>query len=188
GEGKTTTLAKLAADILYREKKTLGIINMDTFRIGALQQLKIYGEIMGVPVLSLDEKDSFEGALRRFDQMDRVFVDTPGKSREDKEHIRRLGECLCGDIPVETKLVISATTGTESMMDAIHRFQDVGYDHIIMTKVDDARSYGCIFDVIQRAGRPVTHIATGQQVPRDIRVMTPEKIAKLIVNNAVPGN
>lgn len=186
GEGKTTTLAKLAADLRYREKQTLGIITMDTFRIGALQQLKIYGDIMGVPVVSMGEKDSFEGALRQFDHMDRVFVDTPGKSRDDDNHIKRLRECLSGDVPVETKLVLSATTGTESMMDAVRRFRDVGYDHIIMTKVDDARNYGCIFDVIHGAERPVSHVTTGQQVPRDIRAMTPEKIARLIVNQAIP--
>lgn len=186
GGGKTTTLAKLAADLRYREKKTLGIITMDTFRIGALQQVKIYGDIMGVPVLSLGEEDSFEGALRQFDRMDRVFVDTPGKSRNDESHIRRLRECFCGDIPVETNLVMSATTDRESMMDAIGRFRGVGYDHIIMTKIDDVRSYGCIFDVIQRAERPVSHITTGQQVPRDIRVMNPEKIAKLIINRTIP--
>ena len=186
GEGKTTTLAKFAARILYRDKKSLGIITMDDFRIGAVEQLKIYGDIMNVPVISVPADGSLETALSSFTHLDRVLIDTPGKSRSDGEYVAKLRRSFRESVPVRANLVLSATTGEEAMEDAVRRFRPLEYEKIIMTKIDDAGDYGCVYNVIDLAGRPVTDIATGQQVPRDIRSVDPERIARLVVDREIP--
>jgi flagellar biosynthesis protein FlhF len=186
GEGKTTTLAKFAARILYRDKKSLGIITMDDFRIGAVEQLKIYGDIMNVPVISVPADGSLETAISSFAHLDRVLIDTPGKSRSDGDYVMKLRRSFMGSAPVRTNLVLSATTGEDAMTDAVRRFRPLEYERIVMTKIDDAGDYGCVYNVIDLAGRPVTDIATGQQVPRDIRSVDPQRIARLVVDREIP--
>ena len=186
GDGKTTTLAKIAARIRYRDKKTLGIITMDDFRIGAVEQLKIYGNIMDVPLLAVAEGDDLADALRKFAHLDEILIDTAGKSRTDGEHVSRLKRAFKGEGTVETNLVLSATAEAKAMADTVRRFKPLGFERVVVTKVDDAFSYGCLFNVIDLAGCPVSHITTGQQVPGDIRAMDSEGIARLIVDREIP--
>ncbi len=186
GDGKTTTLAKIAARIRYRDKKTLGIITMDDFRIGAVEQLKIYGTIMDVPLLALAEGDDLVAALKKFDHLEEVLIDTAGRSRTDDEHISRLKRAFTGERPVETNLVVSATAETKAMTDTVRRFKPLDFERVVVTKVDDAFSYGCLFNIIDLAGCPVSHITTGQQVPGDIRAMDSDGIARLIVDREIP--
>lgn len=186
GDGKTTTLAKIAARIRYRDKKTLGIITMDDYRIGAVEQLKIYGNIMDVPLLALAEGDNLADALKKFDHCDEILIDTAGKSRTDDEHISRLKRAFTGERSVETNLVLSATAEAKAMADTVRRFKPLDFERVVVTKVDDAFSYGCIFNVIDLAGCPVSHITTGQQVPGDICAMDSEGIARLIVDREIP--
>ncbi|MBW2632426.1 MAG: hypothetical protein JRC90_11865 [Deltaproteobacteria bacterium] len=94
GEGKTTTLSKLAARCLFGERLNVGIITMDTYRIGAAEQLKTYADIMDVPMEVASGKKEFKRALNRFADRDVILVDTPGKSRGDENYLLKLTECL----------------------------------------------------------------------------------------------
>lgn len=181
GEGKTTTLAKLAARRLFEEKLNVGIITMDTYRIGAAEQLKTYANIMNVPMEIASEKKEFERALNRFDDRDVILVDTPGKSRGDENYLLKLKECLETGNSLETNLVLSMTSSRENMMGAATRFGIAGYNNIIFTKLDDSRKSGSIYDVIDHVGKPVFYVANGQNVPRDLKKMDPTKLARLIV-------
>lgn len=181
GEGKTTTLAKLAARCLFEDGLNVGIITMDTFRIGAAKQLKTYVDIMDIPMEIASEKEEFEKALNKFANKDVILVDTPGKSRSDEDYLLKLKECLKTDIPLETNLVLSMTSSRESMMDAVTRFGIIDYNSILFTKLDDSRKFGSIYNIIAHAGKPVSYIADGQNVPRDLKKMDPAKLAKLIV-------
>ncbi|MBW2632012.1 MAG: flagellar biosynthesis protein FlhF [Deltaproteobacteria bacterium] len=183
GEGKTTTLAKLAARCLFGEKLYVGIITMDTHRIGAVEQLKTYADIMDVPVEIASEKKEFERALNRFADRDIILVDTPGKSCGDKKYLLKLKECFTMGLPLETNLVLSMTSSRESMMDAATKFDIVDYNSIIFTKLDDSRKFGSIYNVIDHAGKPVFYVADGQNVPRDLKKMDPAKLARLIVGS-----
>jgi len=181
GEGKTTTLAKFAARCLFEEKLNVGIITMDTYRIGAAEQLKTYADIMDIPVEIASEKKEFERALNRFANRDVILVDTPGKSRSDEKYLLKLKECLETDTSFETNLVLSMTSSRESMMDAVAKFGVIDYSSIIFTKLDDSRKSGSIYNVIDHTGKPVFYVTDGQNVPRDLKKMDPAKLARLIV-------
>lgn len=182
GEGKTTTLAKLAAHYLFEKKLKVGVITMDTYRIGAAEQLKTYGDIMDIPMEIASGKKEFKRALNRFSNKDIILVDTPGKSRGDEKYLLKLKECFKTDIPLETNLVLSMTSSRESMMDATIRFGIVGYSSIIFTKLDDSEKSGEIYNIIDYTGKPVFYVADGQNVPRDLKRMDPAKLAGLIVS------
>lgn len=179
GDGKTTTLAKLAARCL---SLNIGIITMDTYRIGAVEQLKRYADIMDVPMEVASEKKELERALNKFADKDIILVDTPGKSRGDEGYLLKLKEYFTMGLPLETNLVLSMTSSQESMMDAVARFGVVNYSNIIFTKLDDSKKFGSIYNVIDHAGKPVFYIANGQNVPHDLNEMDPAKLARLIVS------
>ncbi len=188
GEGKTTTLAKLAARSLFEERLNVGIITMDTYRIGAAEQLKTYADIMDIPMEIASEKKEFKRALNSFSSKDVILVDTPGKSRDDENYLFKLKECLDTDILLETNLVLSMTSSRESMMDAATRFGIIDYSSILFTKLDDSRKFGSIYNVMDHTGKPVSYIADGQNVPRDLKKMDPAKLARLIVGQKSGGN
>ncbi|MBW2673289.1 MAG: flagellar biosynthesis protein FlhF [Deltaproteobacteria bacterium] len=183
GEGKTTTLAKVAARSLLGEKSSVGVITMDTYRIGAAQQLKIYTDIMDVPMEVASEKKEFERALNVLSDRDVILIDTPGRSRDDEEYLLRLKEWCGTDLPLEMNLVLSMTSSQENMMDAASGFGSTNYDNIILTKLDDSRKFGSMYNVIDAVGKPVSYIADGQDVPRDLKEMNPARLARLIVEN-----
>jgi len=186
GEGKTTTLAKLAARALYGENKRIGIITMDTYRIGAVAQLEIYTDIMNVPLETVTDKKELRRAMKRFADKDAILIDTPGRSRKDTEHLVKMRELLTGEFPVNTTLVLSATASSDTMTRAADRFDITGYDRIIFTKLDDASGCGTIYNVVDHVKKPVSHIADGQRVPQDIEEMDPRKLARLIVEERMP--
>jgi flagellar biosynthesis protein FlhF len=188
GEGKTTTLAKLAARCLFEEKLNVGIITMDTYRIGATKQLKTYSDIMDIPVEIASEKEGFEKALSRFSNKDVILVDTPGKSRGDKNYLLKLKECLGTDTSLGTNLVLSLTSSRESIMDAVKRFGIIDYSSILFTKLDDSRKFGSIYNVMDYTGKPVFYVTDGQNVPKDLKKMDPAKLARLIVGQESGGN
>ncbi len=185
GDGKTTTLAKLAARCLFGDKLNVGIITMDTYRIGAVEQLKRYADIMGVPMEVASEKKELERVLNKFADKDVVLIDTPGKSRGDESYLLKLKKCFTMGLSMETNLVLSMTSSQESMMDAVARFGVINYNNIIFTKLDDSKKFGSIYNVIDHVGKPVFYVANGQNVPQDLNKMDPAKLARLIVGTGI---
>ncbi len=183
GDGKTTTLAKLAARCLFGDKLNVGIITMDTYRIGAVEQLKRYADIMDVPMEVASEKKDLGRVLNKFADKDIILIDTPGKSRGDESYLLKLKEYFTMGLPLETNLVLSMTSSQESMMDAVARFGIINYNNIIFTKLDDSEKFGSIYNVIDHVGKPVFYIANGQNVPQDLNKMDPAKLARLIVGS-----
>ncbi len=181
GVGKTTTLAKLAAQYSMTDKLSVGLISADTYRIGAAEQLKTYAKIMGLPIKVVTEKEEFKHALSRFSDKDLILVDTPGKSRHDQGYMEKLGDFLRVGVPVETNLLLSLTSSRENMLDAASRFGAADYDNIVFTKVDEGTGFGSMYDVIDQVGKPVSYLTNGQNVPNDIEDAKPNRIAKLIM-------
>ncbi|MBN2516015.1 MAG: flagellar biosynthesis protein FlhF [Deltaproteobacteria bacterium] len=188
GEGKTTTLAKLAAHYLFKEKLNVGIITMDTYRIGAAEQLKTYARIMDVPMKVASDNKEFKRIVNKLADRDIILVDTPGRSRNDEGHLAQLRNYLKTDLPVETNLVLSMTSSKENMVDAVTRFNIMDYDNIIFTKLDDSTKFGFMYNIIDRVKKPVWYITDGQGVPEDIQRVNPGELAQLIVNNRVNKN
>lgn len=181
GVGKTTTLAKLAAHYSIEKKMKVGLITTDTYRIAASEQLKVYAKIMGLPIHIASEKDVFLRAMMDFAEKDMILVDTPGRNHHD-------GQCL-SDIKnilgsgVESVLLLSPVANREYLLDTADRFKLFSYDRIILTKVDECSHFGSLYDVLDEIGKPVSHVTTGQNVPKDIKKASPERLARMILQN-----
>ena len=185
GSGKTTTLAKLAAQYLFGDRLDIGILTTDTYRIGATEQLKIYADIMGLPLKLISKKEEFKESLDAFGEKDIILIDTPGKTYKDENYLMKLKELFTIDSPIETNLILNITANQENMIETAERFGIINYDNIIFTKLDEANNFGSIYNIIDYAGKPVFYITNGQNVPQDLEKVDPGKLARLIVKNTM---
>jgi flagellar biosynthesis protein FlhF len=183
GVGKTTTLAKLAARYALEQKKSVGLITTDTYRIAAVEQLKTYAQIMGLPLEVASGRETFSQSMKRFHDKDYILVDTPGRSREEKRHLAMLKNMMTGDWDLEKNLLLSLTSSRESLMDVVERFNTFGYDQIILTKLDECTHCGIFCDVVERVRKPISYISTGQNVPQDIEQANPVRLAQIIMRH-----
>jgi flagellar biosynthesis protein FlhF len=183
GVGKTTTLAKLAARYTLEQKKSVGLITTDTYRIAAVEQLKTYARIMGLPLEVATGRETFRQSIERFRDKEFIMVDTPGRSREEGGYLSKLKDMLTGSWEMETNLLLSLTSSRESLMDVVGRYRAFGYDQIILTKLDECTNCGILYDVVERASKPVSYISTGQNVPQDIEQANPVRLAELIMRH-----
>lgn len=181
GVGKTTTIAKLAANFSLLEKKKVALVTVDTYRIAAVDQLKTYAEILGIPLEVVFNPEGFQTALKKFASYDFVFIDTAGRSPRNEEHLHELARFLEAAHPDEIILVLSATTRTDDLLEIYRRFKVVRIDKIIFTKLDETNCYGQILSVICKTRSHISYITNGQNVPDDIMVPDEMRLASLIL-------
>ena len=185
GSGKTTTLAKLAAQYLFGDKLDIGILTTDTYRIGATEQLRIYADIMGLPLKLICKKEEFKESLDEFGEKDIILIDTPGKSYRDENYLLGLKELFTVESSIEKNLILDITANRENMIETAEKFGIIDYDNIIFTKLDEANNFGPIYNIIDYAGKPVFYITNGQNVPQDLEEVGPGRLARLIVKNTM---
>jgi flagellar biosynthesis protein FlhF len=183
GVGKTTTIAKIAANFSLIGAKNVGLITIDTYRIAAVEQLKTYAEIIGIPVQVAYSPKELKDALGRMQDRDLVLIDTAGRSHNNYLQISELKNYLAG-IKAEIHLVISATTKPQDIDEIVKAFGQVSVDRVIITKLDETTTYGVILQTCERTRAPLSFVTTGQGVPEDIDVATDDKIAQLILGEA----
>ena len=183
GVGKTTTIVKLAADFSVKQKKKVGIINTDTFRIGAQEQLQTYADILGVPLQVVYWVDELEGALESMSDRDIIFVDTAGKRPGDEQHRKDLLDIVRILKPEDTLLCLAATTGFASIKEMIDTYGFVDDYRLMITKLDETRYRGSILNISWYSQKPLAYVTTGQNVPDDIEVADVEEIAKQIIRS-----
>lgn len=182
GVGKTTTIAKIAANFSLIDAKKVGLITVDTYRIAAVDQLKRYAEIIGIPLhVAFDPQELKEGIAKMKDR-DLILIDTAGRSQNNFLQINELKNYL-QDVDAEVHLVISATTKSTDVDEIVRAFGQVSIDRVIITKLDETTSYGVILQTCQRTRAPLSFVTTGQGVPEDIEVATGEKLAQLILGD-----
>lgn len=181
GVGKTTTLAKLAAQFALLEGKKVSVITIDTFRIGAVEQLKTYGEIIGIPVEIIISPKELKQAVEKFADQDYILIDTAGRSSKNTMQIAELRGFLEVVQPLETLLVLSSTTKNKDLFRIVEDFKSINFSKIIFTKTDETDSLGQILNITQMAKIPVAYITNGQNVPDDIDQVTPQKLSELIL-------
>ena len=182
GVGKTTTLAKIAAQYSVIMKKKVGIMTCDTYRIAAVEQLKTYSEIMDVPIRVIYESRDVEEAVEEYKDMDLILVDTAGSSHRDKMKLMELQKMLKSMGSQQMFLVISATTNYKNVIDVLSSYSFLKDYRILLTKVDENVSNGIILNIAAKGGRPLSYITTGQNVPDDIEKVDGERIASLILS------
>lgn len=184
GVGKTTTVAKLAANLCLREQARVGLITLDTYRIAAVEQLKTYANIIDVPLEVVATPDELRTALATMTDRDVVFLDTAGRSQRDSARINDLLAFFEIVRPHEIHLVLSATAGQRVLEQAIERFTPLGFDRVIFTKLDEAIGFGVILNCLQKVRARLSYVTTGQDVPSDIRVGEPKFLANLVLEGA----
>lgn len=179
GVGKTTTSAKIAAWYKLRENSRVALLSMDCYRIGATDQLRTYARIMQMPCeIALRPKD-LNKAIARHQHCDLIIIDTAGKSPYDTSHIQELSSWFSHLDHLEPQLVLSATTKKEDLKQIIDTYDPLGPTGLILTKLDETRSYATLCRQIAGAGIPVSYLGTGQRVPEDFFVASKSFLTSL---------
>jgi len=181
GVGKTTTIAKLAANYRLRENKRVGLITVDTYRIAAVEQLRTYAEIIDLPMEVVSTPREMREAKARMRDLDLVLMDTAGRSPRDEVKIQELKSMLSEAAPAEVHLVLSAVGSSRSLATTAERFVDVGTTALIVTKLDEATTLGNLVSVTRSCRLPVSYLTDGQNVPDDIQIAQSATLAQLIL-------
>lgn len=187
GVGKTTTIAKLAANFRLRENRKVGLITIDTYRIAAVEQLRTYAEIIDVPLEVVTSPAQLERALARMADRDYIFIDTAGRSQKDAAKLDELASFFALRRPDEVHLVLSGSCGEAVLLSTIEAFSDIGIDRIIFTKLDEAIGFGVMLACLDKTEARLSYVTTGQDVPDDIRVGEGGALARLIVGDERSG-
>ncbi|AFM01791.1 flagellar biosynthetic protein FlhF [Desulfitobacterium dehalogenans ATCC 51507] len=180
GVGKTTTIGKLAAGFSIVDKRRVALITADTYRVAAVEQLKTFGEIIGVPVEVVMTPSGLREAIQRHEDKELIFIDTAGRSPHHDLHMSELKAFLEKAQPELTMLVMSAATQAPDLAKIYERFEALT-THLIFTKMDETISGGTILNLLERTDLPVAYITNGQNVPDDIEVATPERLTRYIL-------
>jgi flagellar biosynthesis protein FlhF len=170
GSGKTTTLAKLAAHCCINKQKKVSIITADTYRIAAIEQIKMFADIVKVNLQVIFSPDEIADALKACSGDEIVFVDTAGRSQRNTEHMGDLTKFIETLHPDEVHLVLSATTKDSDLTDIIQRYKSVHVNRLLFTKLDETVRIGNIFNVVNESKIPISYFTFGQSVPDDIEV------------------
>lgn len=181
GVGKTTTIAKLAGRLSLIEKKKVGLITIDTYRIGAVEQLRTYADIMNLPfkvVFTMKEMDS---ALKAMKDCQVVLIDTTGRSSKNTMQISELRAFVEKANTENIHLVVSSTTKNKDVTAIVEGYKQLNYNNVIITKLDETSTYGSILNILDAAKKPLSFITTGQNVPDDIKCVSPSEISNIIL-------
>ena len=180
GVGKTTTIAKLAGNLSLVKKKKVGLITVDTYRIGAVEQLKTYAEIMNIPFEVVITIKEMEAAIKKMKDCDVVLIDTTGRSSKNKMQISELRAFVDKANATSINVVISATTKNKDIKTILEGYRILNYDKVIITKLDETSVYGSIYNISRIANKPIRYVTTGQNVPDDIKDFSKDEAIKLV--------
>ena len=187
GVGKTTTLAKLAANFALLEEKSVSLITADTYRIAAIDQLRTFAQIINLPLDVVFSPFELKKAVNSQVDKDVVLVDTAGRSPLDEEKMTELAELLKEEIGAEVHLVLSATTKTVDLKAISKRFKSAGYDHLILSKIDETVTYGPLIEFLLDEEIPLSYLTNGQNVPDDIIFASERDLIELIAKRSLEG-
>lgn len=181
GVGKTTTIAKLAANFVLEKGCSVALITADTYRISAVEQLRTYSDIIGLPLEIVYSAMELKGAIDKHSDKDLILIDTAGRSQHNAFQLNELRDLLAAQADIEKYLVLSATTKYKDAVDIIRKFSLCAPDKLLFTKVDETSGIGMIVNLIHQYPVTLSYFTNGQSVPDDIAVMDARKLAELIL-------
>ncbi len=186
GVGKTTTVAKLASEQMLTHRRQVALVTVDTFRIAAVEQLKVYAKIMGVPITVVQGQQELQQAIDKFSHADVIFVDTGGRSQRDDLQMSEIYKMFDNKEHIDIFLALSATTKDADLTEITRRFSEIPLSAVLFTKLDESSGFGSLFNHAIRFKLPIAYLTTGQKVPEDIEVATRERLVDLLLN--ITGN
>ena len=181
GVGKTTTLAKIAAQCVLEKGISTAFITADTYRISAVEQLKTYADILGLPIAIVYSPQELKEAIQKFRQKQLILIDTAGRSQHNRRQMAELKDFLAVNQNIEKYLVLSATTKNEDAKDILEKFSVCRPDKVIFTKTDETKSLGVILNILRRQEMRLSYLTNGQSVPDDIAPAEAGKLAELFL-------
>ncbi len=181
GVGKTTTLAKIAAECILNHHKKVAFITTDTYRIAAIEQLKTYAQILNIPLEVCYTLEDFQGAVKKFAPYDVVLIDTAGRNFRNKQYVDDLQKVIDFTIDLETYLVLALTAKQKDMEAIFKQFSSIAIDKFIFTKADETAVFGSMINMIEKYEIGVAYITTGQNVPDDVMVASPNTMTNLLI-------
>ena len=187
GVGKTTTIAKLAFAHALRMEDRVALITLDSNRIAAIEQLKVYAKIIGIPIEVASSNEELNESIKKLRNKDLILIDTAGMSQNNEYQLNELNGFFDKIHPIEIHLLLSATTKEEDLIDILEKFKVIPISRLILTKLDESTAYGNIFNQLIRMKIPVSYLTNGQQVPEDIEIATLKKLAGLIADQQNDG-
>jgi len=182
GAGKTTTISKIAADLIYRQKKKVALVSLDTFRVGGIEQLQIYGDIMGISVETVQDGLGLKECVKRHSDKDVILIDTMGRCHRDHDYSAQLSKVFGGLSEMETHLVLSVVSNEKQFMESYKQFSPLGINRVLFTKIDEGLNFGSMVNFSLRTRLPLSYLTTGQRVPEDIEVAVQDRVIRLIFN------
>jgi flagellar biosynthesis protein FlhF len=184
GVGKTTSIAKLAAYYRQHERRSVALITLDTYRIAAVDQLRVYADLIGVTLdIALTRGDALRCIARRNDA-DLILVDTAGRSPGDRVGMTEVHDMLSLNHPVDVHLVLSATTREGDLKQYTNHYRGIPFNRVLLTKLDETTGVGGAFDLMRRTGVPLSYFCVGQRVPEDLELARPERLAEILVGES----
>ncbi len=183
GVGKTTTVAKIGAGLVARHKKRVGLLNLDTYRIGAVEQLRIYGDLMGVPVEVANTASRLSEAIGRLAENDVILVDSAGRSEGGGEELLPFLSVLSAkqEYDLSVVLVVSAGQKSKDLERTAATYQKIRPEALVVTKIDETGALGSLYGLLAHGRLPVSYVTTGQKVPEDIEVAHGGRLAEWMI-------
>ena len=181
GVGKTTTIAKLAANFHLRDQRRVGLITVDTYRIAAVDQLRTYADIIDLPMEVVSTPKEMRAAIDRLSDLDLILMDTAGRSPRDDVRIQELRAILAEANADEIQLVLSCIASTNSLTRSAQQFAKVGTTSLLLTKLDEATGLGNLIPLFRNCELPISYLTNGQNVPHDIEPANASKLARVIL-------
>jgi flagellar biosynthesis protein FlhF len=181
GVGKTTTLAKIAADCVLKHQKKVAFITTDTYRIAAIEQLKTYAKILDVPIEVCYNIEDFKSATDKFADYDLVFIDTAGRNFRNQKYVSDLKNAIDFNNDMETFLVLALTSKQKDMEEIRNQFSLIKIDKFIFTKLDETSVYGAMLNMAVKFTTGIAYITNGQDVPDDLIEANQEIITNTIL-------
>ena len=180
GVGKTTTIAKMAARAVLEKRKKIGFITADTYRIGAIEQLKTYANLLQAPVEVVYSHEDYVKAIDNLKHCDLIFIDTAGRNYNESKYINDLVELIDINKETENYLVLALTAKQRDLEVIIEQFERLPITKLIFTKLDETNSIGPIVKLMIKYNKGLAYYTNGQEVPEDIVEATLDKIVELI--------
>lgn len=184
GVGKTTTIAKIAAEYQLDKKKKVALLTADTYRIAAAEQLRTYAGILEVPFRVIYSAEEISQAVRDFQDYDYIMVDTAGhahQNEDQREIIKGLIHAADGLTDTDVFLVLSATTKYNDLKKIVDAYREVTDYRLIFTKLDETEERGNMFNIRLYTGAEICYVTCGQNVPDDLESFNPQKTVKLLL-------